>query len=200
MGILQLFVDTECAICQESGTALCRACELSIRGRYLGASSGQQMPPHGIPRPADLSRDATQRVVADLPVYAAAPYDAEVQLLILATKRSGHPRLISLLADLAARVVASAARAQRIFGLVTLVPLHSGPATRTATGTDLVHTLAKRVARALRRRGQRVVVGDLLEVRPSLKAQKGLNRGQREKNAAGKYRVGSRRPSRGVPL
>lgn len=200
MGILQLFVDAECAICHESGTALCTACEHSLRRQYLGVAADDRMASYEINRGRSDSLHGARDLLAAvmLPVYAAARYDAEIQLLVLATKKSGHPRLISLLADLAADVVAFAAQTNQIRGLITLVPLHSGPATRTATGTDLVLTLAKRAARGLRRRGHRVIVGDLLIVRPSRKTQKGLNRGDREKNASQKYRVATRTPRRGA--
>jgi len=200
MGILQLFVDAECAICHESGTALCRACEGSIRRRHVGVGADLRMASYDLQRGrSDVGDEGQDSLAAvGLAVYAAARYDAEIQLLILATKKSGHPRLISLLADLATDVIAFAAHSRQIRGLLTLVPLHSGPATRTATGTDLVLLLTKRAARSLRRRGHRVIVGDLLTVRPSHKTQKGLNRGQREKNASQKYRVSARTPSRGA--
>jgi predicted amidophosphoribosyltransferase len=200
MGILQLFVDSECAICHESGTALCRACEHSVRRRYLNVAVAQRMASYDMKRAIGTGGDAPQdpQDAVSLPVFAAARYDAEIQLLILATKKSGHPRLIGLLADLATDVVAFAAQMNQVRGLITLVPLHSGPATRTATGTDLVLTLAKRAARGLRRRGHRAVVADLLMVRPSHKTQKGLNRGQRERNASQKYRVATRTQSRGA--
>lgn len=133
-----------------------------------------------------------------LPVYAAAKYEAEIQQLVLATKRSGHPRLVSLLAALATEVVASAAKSLPLRGLVILVPLHSGRATRTATGSDLVLVLAKQTARALRSRGQRAVVADLLQTRPSRRTQKGLGRGERERNASRKYRVGRNRCGQGA--
>jgi predicted amidophosphoribosyltransferase len=205
MGLLQLFVDAQCAVCHEVGTPLCRVCERAIRRRYLGVPADQRMASQNLQRLrdqlSDRSREQPPRnagVELGLPVYAAAKYEAEIQQLVLATKRSGHPRLVSLLAALATDVVASAAQTLALRGLLILVPLHSGRATRTATGSDLVLVLARQTARALRRRGQRAVVADLLQTRPSRQTQKGLGRGERERNASHKYRVARNRCRQGA--
>ncbi len=183
MGILQLFLDSACAICDVQGTVLCRACERETRDRYVGVPASRRMPVHSLARTDGL---------ASLPVFAAGRYDGDLQRIVLAAKRSGHPRLVSMMAALVADSLAFAGQEHRVLHRLTLVPLHSGRQTRTAAGTDLVLAIAVAAARELRLSGRRVSVGDQLRVRPSGASQKGLRRDERERNVAGKYRVGGR--------
>lgn len=180
MGVLDLFLESECAVCARSGTALCRACAASIRATEA----------------AHVDRDRT--------VFAAATYEGPVAQLVLAAKRSGHPRVVTLLAALATASVMAAVHSLRAFGVAStsdplagassagrigLVPLHSGASTRRGAGCDLVALLARRAAKELRRQGVRIGVCDLLIPRPAHLSQKALNRRDRATNAANLFRV-----------
>ncbi|MGV1036743.1 MAG: ComF family protein [Candidatus Nanopelagicales bacterium] len=161
-GLLDLLLPTDCVGCLRPGRILCPKCQESLRG--LGAVQ------------RDLGPEMT--------VVAAGVYAGVLREAILAAKRGGSQPLVSALGELVADVLIGS-RAGQPSRPLWLVPVHSGAQTRTRAGVDLVAVLASRGCRQAQKRGLQVRVADLLTRVRSTHVQKGLDRNQRQSNAAG---------------
>jgi predicted amidophosphoribosyltransferase len=169
--LLDLALPVACAGCGEPATTLCSACGAALRGA----------PRVAWPDPAP----------PDLPTpYAVAPYADVVRALIVAHKERGaRPLAAPLGAALAcsvdAAVAALAGGAGPAGRPVALVPMPSRRAALRARGHDPTLAMARRAARALRRRGRQVLVCPVLRLRPGVGDQAGLDAGARRANLAG---------------
>ncbi len=169
-GLLDLLLPTDCVGCRRPCRILCSQCQELLR---------------------DLA--PVQRELGhDVSVVAAGEYGGVLREAILAAKRGGSPRLVGVLAELAGRALIGS-RVEPQACPVWLVPIHSGAQTRTRAGMDLVAEIASRSCHHARKQGLQVRVADLLAKTRSAHVQKGLDRGQRQSNAAGAMRVNHHR-------
>lgn len=168
------------------------ASDLLLGGRCVGCGSpGRPVCPDCV---AELPQEARPVWPDPVPVglvqpWACAAYEGVPRALVLGLKERQLLGLVGPVAQMLARAVQGAA----LSGPVALVPVPSRPATVRARGHDPTWAITARAARRLSVGGVDVVAHRLLQLRPGVVDQAGLNAAERAANLTGSMCCGTAR-------
>ncbi len=180
--LLDLLFPPRCVVCRSVGAVLCAGCLSAIKlpRHPLCPRCGRTLPAGTMPSDACVFCTQGHAPIALASVRAAAAYEGNVRLAILALKFRGQRRIAEPLGDLLADV---ARRQLPAVQLAIPVPLHE--ARRRQRGYNQAELLASRCAARL---GVPCDTG-ILHRRRSTLPQVGLPALQRRANVAGAFEI-----------